>query len=59
MTERVPDIDPDKIKTKSKAEEAARKLREAIRYHDDRYYVQDDPVMDEYEFKQFLEKQNV
>ena len=43
--ENTPDIDPETIKDKSRAEEAVEKLREAVRYHNYRYYVLDDPVI--------------
>ena len=51
-----PNIDPDKISSQQQAEEAAEKLREAIRYHDHRYYVKDDPVISDAEYDALFQK---
>jgi DNA ligase (NAD+) len=40
-----PDPDVASIEDKHKAQEAAEELRDAIRYHNYRYYVLDDPVL--------------
>jgi len=45
MTKTAPDIAPSAIETKKQAREAVEELREAVRYHDHRYYVLDDPVI--------------
>jgi len=45
-----PDIDIDDIDSKSAAEEAVETLRESIRYHNYRYYVEDDPVISDAEY---------
>lgn len=50
-----PEIDLDEIANKSDAGEAADKLREAIRYHDYRYYVEDDPVISDAEYDNLFE----
>jgi hypothetical protein len=39
-----PAIEPDDIDSKSAAEEAAATLRKTIRYHNYRYYVEDEPL---------------
>ncbi|MFO7760400.1 MAG: NAD-dependent DNA ligase LigA [Thermodesulfobacteriota bacterium] len=44
------DIDPAAVKDRATAEEAVRKLREAVRYHDYRYYVLDSPVISDTEY---------
>jgi NAD-dependent DNA ligase len=44
-----PDIDPDEIQNLDSAKGAAETLRKAIRYHDYRYYVLDDPVISDLE----------
>ncbi len=45
-----PDVAPDEIESKSEAAEAVEKLREAIRYHNYRYYVLNDPVISDAEY---------
>ena len=51
-----PDIDPEEISSEEDAEEAIEKLRKAIRYHDYRYYVKDDPVISDAEYDKLFEK---
>lgn len=45
-----PEVSPDSVQDKEQAEADIRKLREAIRYHDYRYYVLDDPVISDAEY---------
>jgi DNA ligase (NAD+) len=49
-----PDINPDEITTKKDAKPAIKELREAIQYHDHRYYVLDDPVISDSEYDALL-----
>ncbi len=44
-TDMIPEIDPAKIKGKESAADAVEKLRQAVCFHDYRYYVLDDPVI--------------
>ncbi|MGD8465480.1 MAG: NAD-dependent DNA ligase LigA, partial [Anaerolineae bacterium] len=45
-----PDIDVESIEDKDDAREAVATLRDAIRYHNHRYYVLDDPVISDAEY---------
>ncbi len=45
-----PDVSPRKIDDRDEARRAANALREAIRYHNYRYYVLDDPVISDAEY---------
>lgn len=49
-----PDIQLDDIDSKSAAEETAETLRESIRYHNYRYYVEDDPVISDAEYDELM-----
>ena len=49
-----PAYDPATIDDEDKAADAAAKLRAAIRYHNDRYYVRDDPVIADAEYDQLM-----
>lgn len=51
-----PDIDPEEISSKDEAEEAIQKLREAVRYHNYRYYVKDDPVVSDAEYDEMMQQ---
>ncbi|MGY5854546.1 MAG: NAD-dependent DNA ligase LigA [Candidatus Thorarchaeota archaeon] len=51
-----PSIDLDKIKTESAASEALEALRNAIRFHNYRYYVIDDPIITDPEYDELLLK---
>lgn len=51
-----PDIDLDEISSKETANEAMEKLREALRYHNYRYYVKDDPVVSDAEYDRMLKQ---
>ncbi len=53
--EHIPDIDPETIKNKSQAEKAVDKLRNAVRYHNYRYYVLDDPVVSDKQYDELFE----
>lgn len=50
-----PDINPEEINTKKQAQEALERLREAVRFHDYRYYVLDDPVISDAQYDSLLE----
>jgi len=52
--ERKPEVSLDSIDSESEAREAAEKLREAIRYHNYRYYVLDDPVISDAEYDELM-----
>ncbi|MDX1586028.1 MAG: NAD-dependent DNA ligase LigA, partial [Balneolaceae bacterium] len=49
-----PDIDLKGIESKDQAEAAIEKLREALRYHNYRYYVKDDPVVSDAEYDEMM-----
>ncbi|MFB6290507.1 MAG: NAD-dependent DNA ligase LigA [Candidatus Bipolaricaulia bacterium] len=49
-----PEVEPEEIEQESKAKEALESLREAIRYHNYRYYVANDPVISDYEYDQLM-----
>lgn len=51
-----PEVDVDDVSSKDEAEEAIEKLREAIRYHDYRYYVKDDPVISDAEYDEMMQE---
>ena len=51
-----PDVDLDAIDTKDDAAEAAERLRTALRYHNYRYYVRDDPVVSDAEYDRMLRR---
>jgi DNA ligase (NAD+) len=46
----VPEVDPEAIESRRQAERTVEELREAIRYHNHRYYVLDDPEISDTEF---------
>ncbi|MFN2291354.1 MAG: NAD-dependent DNA ligase LigA [Anaerolineae bacterium] len=54
QVEEVPDISPASIDDKEQAKEAVDKLGEAIRYHNYRYYVEDDPVISDAEYDELM-----
>jgi DNA ligase (NAD+) len=54
--EQKPDVSPESIESKKEAEKAVKELREAIRYHNYRYYVLDDPVISDAEYDELMEK---
>jgi DNA ligase (NAD+) len=49
-----PKIDPEEINTKKEARSAINELQEAVRYHDHRYYVLDDPEISDAEYDELL-----
>ncbi|MFP4508101.1 MAG: NAD-dependent DNA ligase LigA, partial [Candidatus Acetothermia bacterium] len=49
-----PEVEPEEIKKESEAKEALESLREAIRYHNYRYYVENDPEISDYEYDQMM-----
>jgi len=51
-----PDIDLDAINAEADAAEAAEQLREALRYHNYRYYVLDDPVVSDAEYDRLFQQ---
>jgi len=50
-----PEINPGDISSEREAGKAVKKLREAIRYHDYRYYVIDDPVISDAEYDELFD----
>lgn len=50
-----PEIEPAEIDTQAEASEAVDALREAIRYHNYRYYVLDDPVISDAEYDALMQ----
>ena len=52
--EKKPEVSPESISSKEQAKEAAGRLREALRYHNYRYYVQDDPVISDAEYDELM-----
>jgi DNA ligase (NAD+) len=53
---RKPRVSPEKITKKKDARKAIRELREAISYHDHRYYVENDPAISDAEYDELMEK---
>jgi len=51
-----PEIDLDAIDAEDAAAEAVEDLREALRYHNYRYYVLDDPVVSDAEYDRMLQQ---
>jgi DNA ligase (NAD+) len=52
---RKPNVSPAKVDGKCEAREAIRELREAIGYHDHRYYVENEPVISDAEYDDLME----
>jgi len=50
-----PEIDPAKIEDKESAAKAVAELRQAVRFHDYRYYVLDDPVIVDEKYDELFE----
>ncbi|MBD3219786.1 hypothetical protein GF314_00965, partial [bacterium] len=50
----LPDVDPSAIESREQAERAVTELREAVRHHDRRYHVEDDPVISDREYDRFF-----
>lgn len=55
MVKKKPNISPESIGSKEEAEEAVGELREAIRYHNHRYYVLDEPEISDPEYDGLME----
>lgn len=51
---RRPDIDVEGIEAEDEARQAVEELRKAIRYHDYRYYVLDDPAISDAEYDELM-----
>ncbi len=51
-----PDISSESVTSQKEAEKAIGELREAIRYHDYRYYVLDDPVVSDPEYDDLMRR---
>lgn len=49
-----PDVSPQSVDDLEEAKEAVEKLRKAIRYHNYRYYVLDDPVVSDAKYDELL-----
>ncbi len=49
-----PQVSPDGISSQEEAREAIEKLRQAIRHHNYRYYVLDDPVISDAEYDELM-----
>jgi len=50
QVETKPDVKPETIKSKEEAEAAIQRLRQAIRFHNYQYYVEDNPVISDAEY---------
>ncbi|MFB6347538.1 MAG: NAD-dependent DNA ligase LigA [bacterium] len=50
----VPDVDPDGYETADEAQEVVEDLREALRYHDRKYYVENDPVISDAKYDELF-----
>jgi DNA ligase (NAD+) len=51
-----PEVNPSRIETEDQARDALQRLRRAIRYHDHRYYVLDDPVISDADYDRLLNR---
>jgi DNA ligase (NAD+) len=54
-TDKRPDVYPAEIETQDEARSAVDALRKAIRYHNYRYYVLDDPIISDAEYDRLME----
>jgi DNA ligase (NAD+) len=52
--EKKPDVSPESIASKEEARTAIQELRDAIRYHNTRYYVLDSPVISDAEYDKLM-----
>jgi len=50
-----PEISTESVSSRDEAEDAIEKLRQAIRYHNYRYYVLDDPVISDAEYDELMQ----
>lgn len=55
MVKKKSDVSPESIGSKQEAEKAIGDLKEAIRYHDHRYYVLNDPTISDPEYDELME----
>ena len=55
VEEKKPDVSPEAMESEDEAQEAVEKLREAIRYHNYRYYVLDNPVISDAEYDELMQ----
>lgn len=55
VTENVPDVDPNSIDSEDEAREAIEGLRDAVRYHDKKYYVENDPEISDAKYDELFE----
>ena len=55
VAEKKPEVSPEAIESEEEAEEAVENLREAIRYHNYRYHVLDNPVISDTEYDQLMQ----
>lgn len=53
--EEKPDVSPESINSRKEAKQAIEKLRQAIRYHNYRYYVLDSPVISDAGYDELME----
>ena len=51
----MPTVNTNRIESRQDAAEAVEELREAVRYHDYRYYVQDDPLISDREYDRLFQ----
>jgi DNA ligase (NAD+) len=58
MSERdqhIPKVQPEEVDTEKKAVEAVESLREAVRFHDYRYYVLNDPIISDTDYDELFQ----
>jgi DNA ligase (NAD+) len=53
--ERIPKVYPEHIDSEKKAREVVERLREAVRFHDYRYYVLNDPVIPDQKYDELFQ----
>ncbi len=52
----IPEVDPESITSKAEAEQSLQALRQAVRYHNHRYYVLDDPLIADAEYDRLFKQ---
>lgn len=55
VREKKPEVSPESIDSRDEAKQAIEKLRQAIRYHNYRYYVLDSPVISDAEYDDLMQ----
>src|SRR5437899_6162783 len=50
-----PEVRPEKIRSAAEARRAIARLREAIRYHDQKYYAENAPVISDAEYDRLMD----